>query len=67
MERTDPLVATLVATLDATLVVAPLVATLVATLVAPLDAAFWISFTKLDKSDILYGRYFVPALGVYKM
>jgi hypothetical protein len=24
----------------------------------------WISFTKLDKSDILYGRYLVYALGV---
>ena len=37
------------------------VATLV---VAVLDAIDWISFTKLDKSDILYGRYFVYALGV---
>ena len=32
--------------------------------IAVLDAIDWISFTKLDKSDILYGRYFVYALGV---
>jgi hypothetical protein len=32
--------------------------------VAALVAIDWISFTKLDKSDILYGRYFVYALGV---
>ena len=27
----------------------------------------WISFTKLDKSDILYGKTFNHALGVYKI
>jgi uncharacterized membrane protein (Fun14 family) len=41
----------------AALVVAALV-------VAALVTIDWISFTKLDKSDILYGRYLVYALGV---
>lgn len=41
------------------------VVALAALCVVPCGCAIdWISFTNLDKSDILYGRYFVYALGV---